>query len=66
MRTFITLDEHGNVKTFVRTGGVPGASEEIPDGQIEVTNQTDRDWLLYRWTGSQYIKRTDLGAGETS
>lgn len=60
MRTFITIDSNGNVKTFVKTKGVPGANEGVPADHIEVTDLEDRDWLLFKRVGSEYVKRTDL------
>ena len=62
-RTFVQLDEAGNVVGCLESAHPPGSDPAVvPEGHHEVTG-TDRvpeEWMRYHWNGAECVERTDL------
>jgi len=62
MRIFVQLDADGNATATLESPYPPGEGREtVPDGFVEVTDDQQIDWLSMRWTGTEFVPRTDLG-----
>ena len=60
-RQFVELDSDGNVKSTLESERCPGPDPDVvPEGILEVTAQSPRDWHRYRWDGSAFVERDDL------
>ena len=69
-RRFVQFEtDTGNIFSIMESEHPPGDIAESPDLEVlqddvrEVTDEpyrTDEDWLRYRWTGSEFVERTDI------
>ena len=61
MRSFVQIDADGNVVATLQSARTPGDDPlTIPAGHLEVTDRDPRDWLMLKWTGTDFVERDDL------